>query len=185
MKPAYDAEVLMQRLHRSADELKTLLVQFPDRDAITDVLDYVVGAFYGLTKAIEVGFVDRPSGWHSAYRSHLPKYVDDIKTGKPPNAHWLGGFYFNSAIQRLAACFDRIPKLLRARGKNVRARMTHVNPKGCPAWANVYGEINAFKHDVAGKAAGRTVSVADAAQAFEELVTLLKANEAKVIALYR
>ncbi len=182
MKPAYDAAHLKQELQRQAEYLKALLVTLPDRDEITDVFDYVVGAQYGLMKAIEIGFVDRPGTWHSTYRPHLPQYVEHISTQKPVNDLWLAGFYFNSAIKRLAACFDRIPKLLRASGANARERMKNVNTGSYAAWDKVYGEINAFKHEVAGKAAGRTVSLTEAVKAFEEVIALLKASETKLAA---
>ncbi len=161
------------------------MVTLPYDDAITDVFDYVVGAQYGLMKAIEIGFVDRPGTWHSSYRPHLPQYVDSISTQKSVNDRWLAGFYFNSGIQRIAACFDRIPKLLGAKGASARERMKNVNDGNHAAWDKVYGEINAFKHDVAGKATGRTVSLSEAIQAFEEVVALLRANETKLAATYR
>jgi len=185
MKPEYDAEKLKQQLQRPADDLKALLVRLPNHDAITDVFDYVVGAFYGLMRAIEVGFVDRPGSWYSTYRPHLHQYVERVMTDKPLNDRWLAGFYFNSGIQRLAACFDRIPKLLGAQGKNARERMKSINVACYAAWDKVYEEINAYKHDVAGKADGRTVNMKDAVQAFEEVIALLKANEAKLAANYR
>jgi len=185
MKPSYDAAQLTKRLQQQAENLKALLVSLPDHGAITDVFDYVVGAQYGLMKAIEIGFVDRPGTWHSTYRPHLPQYVEHIATQKPVNNLWLAGFYFNSGIQRLAACFDRIPKLLNATGANARERMKSVNAGNYTAWDRVYDEINAFKHDVAGKAGGRTVGLTDAVQAFEEVLALLKANEPKLAAAYK
>jgi hypothetical protein len=185
LKPIYDAAELKQQLEQSADNLKTLLIKLPDHDAITDVFDYVVGAQYGLMKAIEIGFVDRAGTWHSTYRPHLPQYVELISGQKPVNDLWLAGFYFNSGIQRLAACFDRIPKLLGASGANARERMKTVNTGSYASWDKVYAEINAFKHEVTGKAAGRTVTLTEAVKAFEEVTALLKASEPSLAANYR
>jgi hypothetical protein len=184
MKPSYDASHLRQQLERQSVHLRALLVKLPDHDAITDVFDYVVGAQYGLMRAIEIGFVDRPGAWHSTYRPHLPQYVEHIANGRPVNKLWLAGFYFNSGIQRLAACFDRIPKLLSAKGRDARKRMNNTNTGTYAAWDKVYGEINSFKHDITGRATGRTVTLTEAVQAFEEVVALLKANEAKLLTAY-
>jgi len=52
------------------------------------------------------------------------------------------------------------------------------------AWEKVYKEINAFKHAIEGKAAGRTVSMEDAVRAFEETLNLLGKNEAKLAKAY-
>ena len=58
----------------------------------------------------------------------LTKYALDILEERNANELWLVGFYFNSAIQRLAASYDRIPKLLetvrlnRARSDGSRLR---------------------------------------------------------------
>ena len=185
MKPSYDVARANQQIQSQAEYLKALLVTLPNHEAITDVFDYLVGAQYGLMKAVEIGFVDRSGAWHRTYRPHLSQYVDSISTQRSVNNRWLAGFYFNSGIQRIAACFDRIPKLLGAKGANARDRMKNVNGGNYAAWDKVYGEINAFKHDVAGKATGRTVSLTEAVQAFEEVVALLRANEAKLVATYR
>jgi hypothetical protein len=68
MKPSYDVAHLTQRLQQQAEQLKALLVRLPDHEAVTDVFDYVVGAQYGLTKALEIGFVRQ--AWNLA--SHVP-----------------------------------------------------------------------------------------------------------------
>lgn len=185
MKPAYDPAALKQRLQEQAKHLKRLLVDLPDHDAITDVFDYIVGAQYGLAKAIEIGFVDRVGTWHSTYRPHLPRYVEHIAAQESVNELWLAGFYFNSGIQRLAACFDRVPRLLQASGQYARDRMKNVNNGSYGAWEKVYDEVNAFKHAVTGRAAGRTVTLEDAVQALEEMLTLLVNNEAKLAQTYR
>src|ERR1700732_2736263 len=118
MKTSYDVSAMRLKLEAPAKDVKKLLIALPDHDAVTDILDYTVGALYGLSRAVESGFVDRPAGWHNTYRPHLPQYVERILKDESLNEKWLAGFYFNSAIQRIAACFDRIPKLLGAAGKN-------------------------------------------------------------------
>jgi hypothetical protein len=180
MKPKYDASEMQLRVEAPAKDLKSLLITLPDHYAITDIFDYILGALYGLSRAIEIGFIDRPAGWHNTYRPHLPQYVGCILEKKKLNDKWLAGFYFNSAIQRIAACFDRIPKSLGATGPNARARMAKVSEQTMVAWDKVYTEVNALKHDVTGRAQGRTVGIEDAVNAFTEVVGFLKTNANKL-----
>jgi hypothetical protein len=184
MKPSYDPSAMRMKLKTPANDLKSLLMSLPNHEAVTDTFDYVIGALYGLSRAIETGFVDRLGGWHSTYRPHLLQYIDCVLKSEKINERWLAGFYFNSAIQRLAASFDRIPKLLGASGANAHARMANVNPQNCPAWHKVYKEVNVFKHEIAGRASGRQVTVEQAVAAMEELVQLLKANQRKLATMY-
>jgi hypothetical protein len=175
---------LKTRLQQSAQDLRALLVTLPDHPAVTDVCDYTLGAYYGLGHAMSLGFVNRPGPWQSAYRPHLTQYVERMLKGMPVNRRWIAGFYFNSAIQRIAACFDRVPKLLKVGGKNAFKRMGAANTGSYTAWGKVYAEMNVYKHDPAGRAAGRTVTVEDAVAAFGELVKLLKASETRLTDLY-
>ncbi len=115
--------------------LHQLFLELPDHDAVTDTLDYLLGALFGLSRAHELGFRDRKSGHFSVYRPHLANYALEISKGGSANELWAAGFYFNSAIQRIAAAFDRIPQMLGAkaqktfRGKkaptSAKERMTH------------------------------------------------------------
>lgn len=184
MQISYDRFAVRLKLEASATDLKALLIALPDHNAVTDVLDYVVGALYGLSRAVETGFVDRSSNWHSTYRPHLPQYVGRIVKNEKLNEKWLAGFYFNSAIQRIAASFDRIPKLLGASGPNARSRMAKVSAQKNIAWDKVYEEVNAFKHDIEGRASGRTVTLEEAVAALGEIVQLLKTNEKKLSSVY-
>lgn len=70
---------------------KILLGHCPGRDAVT-VLDYLIGALYGLQKAIELEFVDRPGVRHSAYHPRLPQYVGALQKSEPlPQRASVGG----------------------------------------------------------------------------------------------
>jgi hypothetical protein len=184
MKTSYDASAVRLKLEAPARDLKKLLMALPDHDAVTDILDYVVGALYGLSRAVEAGFVDRSAGWHSTYRPHLPQYVERILENERLNEKWLAGFHFNSAIQRIAACFDRIPKLLGSTDKYAHKRMADVSAQKNIAWEKVYDEVNALKHDIKGRASGRKVKLEEAIDAFTELVQLLKANEKRLASMY-
>lgn len=164
--------------------LDSLLKTLPDHDAITDTLDYVVGAVYGLERAIHWGFMDRPGTWDQTYRPFLTKYVLDIVAGKDIHPLWLGGFYFNSAIQRLAASYDRIPGLLGAGTGNARERMISVRGSEGQDWYSVYKEVNALKHSPMGKAEGRRVTLEMALNAVDELLDLVETKSEDLAAKY-
>jgi hypothetical protein len=72
------------RLAEFGAALRQLLLQLPDHDAVTDTLDYVLGALFGLTHAHQLGFRDRKGAHFSVYRPHLANYALQIpKKSKP------------------------------------------------------------------------------------------------------
>ena len=107
---------------------------------------------------------------------------------------WMAGFYFNSAIQRIASTFDRVPRMLGAKKKkkvvakrmftSAKERMAEVNHTPFDKWEKVYREVNAFKHDPKGRAAGRKVAMIDAIESFEQILNLLNARKADLAARY-
>jgi hypothetical protein len=163
----------------------------------TATFDYILGALYGLAQAHRIGFKDRSSGFVSVYRPHLANYALQVAGDGSIDSLWLGGFFFNSAIQRLASAFDRIPRMLGAKmtkrvgrarretGTSAIERMKEVNAKPFVHWKRVYDEVNAFKHNPEGKAAGREVTMKDALAAFCELLQLLTDGQQLLIARYR
>ncbi len=182
------------RLEQFGVRLHQLFLQLPDHDAVTDTLDYVLGALFGLACADQLGFRDRKGAHFSVYRPHLANYALEVPRNQSVNQLWTAGFYFNSAIQRIASAFDRIPRMLGAKktknkgGKRVptsaKQRMAEVNSTAFDKWEKVYDEVNAFKHDPRGRAAGRTVAMSDAIESFEQLLTLLNASAAQLAARY-
>lgn len=183
------------RLEEFGAALHSLFLELPDHDAITDTLDYVLGALFALSRAHELGFRERTGTHFSDYRPHLANYALEISKKRPVNKLWTAGFYFNSAIQRIASAFDRIPQMLgAAKRKDVegqrtacsaKERMAEVNRRPFDKWERIYDEVNVFKHDPKGRAEGRTVSLSDAIESFEEMLHLLYAGKAKLAVRYR
>jgi hypothetical protein len=128
------------KIHLSdmAKRLHELLKNLPDDDATTDTLDYVVGAVHSLVRAVALGFVDRDGPFDPTYRPFLGKYVLDIAADREVHPLWLAGFYFNSAHQRLAASYDRVPRLIGARGDNPHDRMKSLHTPVPEEWLLVY-----------------------------------------------
>ena len=170
-----------EQLSINARLLTSCLTSFPQHPAVTDTLDYILGAIYGLCQADLNGFKNRPAAYVPEYHPHLANYAINLAEGRRMDSVWTAGFFFNSGIQRLAAVFDRIPKMLGADqkdgGREVETHRERSDVRGQPAphahWEKVYGEVNAFKHDPEGLAAGRTVTMDDAVSACSEVLDLL------------
>ena len=186
---------IAEQLNEYGRSLHNLLVELPDHPAITDTFDYVLGALYGLVQAHKLGFRDRSTRYVAIYRPHLANYALEVSKTGPLDAIWTAGYHFNSGIQRLAAAFDRIPRMLdakmkkrvrgRMRSTTAKERMTEVNPKSFQYWEAVYDEVNAFKHSPEGRAGGRTVAMNDALFAFEEMMQLISDRKALLTQRYR
>jgi hypothetical protein len=164
--------------------LHELLKSLPDHDAITDTLDYLVGALYGLKRAVDLGFVDRRGPSHPTYRPFLTTYALDIVATREVHRLWLAGFYFNSGIQRIAASYDRIPKLLDARGDRPSDRMKNAYTTAPEEWHSVYREVNFFKHDPEGRAKGRQVTMDVALRATDQAITLVEKHVSQLVTRY-
>jgi hypothetical protein len=162
--------------------------ELPEHPAITDTLDYALGALHGLSKAYQLGFKDRSAKCAVSYHPHLATYALKVPRDEQVNSLWTAGFYFNSGIQRVASAFDRIPQMLGAKMKKqvggkmrsttAKERMGEVNTNVCTHWEAVYDEINVFKHSPEGRAAGRMVTMDGALSAFGEMLQLISDKKA-------
>jgi hypothetical protein len=174
-----------------AQRLRPLL-EAAEKDSERAPLDYLLGGLHALFRARQLGFVDRPEPLDNAYwRGPLRrvKYMEsgDIRT----DGKWLAGFYFNAALARIAAGFERIVALIEERaqrrtGGKFWKRLERLD------WGNwsdpdfvlksgeaskayrVYAEVNFLKHDPKGRAEGRNASIGDAITAFGETIDLIE-----------
>src|SRR5262249_21421573 len=100
---------------------------------------------------------------------------------------WAAGFYFDSALARMAAVFDRVVKrtarrkgLLPPRGSgngpSLRDLLSALSLDSFfqGKLGDVYREVNRLKHDAEGHAARRGVTMADATAAFTQMLALLE-----------
>jgi hypothetical protein len=161
---------------RLAQELDSL----PDHQGIVDVFDYLAGAVYSLNRPEAQSLWNRKRGRLPSYKKRVSLYLSEIPGGVDPNPLWTGGYFLNSAMLRIAACYDRIPKLSlsRTRGKKgcAHSRMESflVKGKNCPAWRAVYDEVNNLKHTPEGLASGRNVTKDQVIEALAEIVSALE-----------
>jgi hypothetical protein len=123
---------------------------------------HLVGAAYSLVQAInlsEGGYSDEHDlpEFHTLIRDAALSVADELPSIDP---RWEAGYFFNSAILRIAAVNDRLGKYL-----GDRRDLT-------PA---VRQEVNRLKHDVPGILHGRHVDLPGAIRALDALIRALLA----------
>jgi hypothetical protein len=173
-----------KRLAVFAARISTLLEK-PDvtkNEPLISVLDDLLGAVYALLAARQENFKGKMG------KSEFAPILDRAKliaTGKPKNSgNWMAGFHFNSAMFRISAVFDRLPKSL-ASCKYGEACCQHgaaaryQKAKG-KAWQmqqlhDIRKEVNAIKHEAIGVYRGRKANLNAALAAVNQILELAEA----------
>jgi hypothetical protein len=125
------------------------------------LLGTLLGALYGLQRAVELDFLDRTgSALPTDYTAELSDVARQIARGKVAESQWLAGFYFNSAIHRLAALNERLTKYVFGSKKDVCADLRKEN--------------NKFKHEIEGLISGREIDIPKAVSAVTKLAQVMK-----------
>jgi hypothetical protein len=171
---------LSERLAREFEDL-------PDHAAVTDVFDYLAGAIFSLKNCEPQPFLNRKGGQVANYKKMLSQYLSEIPEGRSPNRYWVSGYYVDSVMLRIAACYDRIPKLILKKNKgNAHELMRSIwgDASSYANWKAVYEEVNKLKHDPAGLAFGRQVGKDEVMGALNEIVSLLEAKKKVIISVY-
>jgi hypothetical protein len=176
-------EVGSPTLKRLAERLKVQMESASTAEE-RDPLDYLLGALHSLFRATQLGYQHRGFPLGNKYWAEGPMPRVRLMTeGKiRVEGKWLAGFYFNSALARIAAAFERAVRHKAKRkkiGTGVQSvwgllgalQLRHFERGNL---ALVYGEVNPLKHEAAGLAKGRRVSLADAIAAFGEMLDLLE-----------
>ena len=148
---------LLQQLSNAATAAAELT---PANEQEQAIVGFMLGAIYGLRRAIDLGFVDR-TGAKTApdYTQELQRVAHNLasKTDISDDHAWLSGFYFNSALHRIAALGERVS--IYAGGRQ------DMTPK-------IRREVNRLKHDVDGLMAGRSIGVPEVVSAVCGLTTV-------------
>ena len=119
----------------------------------------MAGALHGLLRASELGYTDArsrpaPAGMASEFGDTLAA----LANGAEPPQMWLAGFFFNSAIMRLAALNERLPE-----SRDVAAAIRR--------------SVNLLKHRADAHISGqRPITFAQAAKGAEDLCSVLVAD---------
>ena len=149
----------LAQVNLAAIRLSALL---PRNDAELALLAHLVGAVHSLRKAVDLSR-DGYSDEHA-----LPDFKDRVlatakaiaSPGKSLDPAWEAGYFFNSALMRIAAVNDRLGKYEGDR------------PDFTP---EVRREVNRIKHDIEGILAGRQVTLDDALSSIWKLASGLLA----------
>lgn len=149
-----------------------------EENSIAGVLGYLLGAAYGLLRASELGFQEGTVR-HPDYVNELEGVARALQDGTSlaevsgfrvtdgaeasMTGIWLAGFYFNSALHRIAAGADRMDALQRRRGQDL-------DPSVPDCVQRTYEEVNKLKHSkTGGLVPGRRIVLSDAVEALEYL----------------
>jgi hypothetical protein len=173
---------LSQRLARE-------LADLPDHDAVTDVFDCLAGAIFSLKQCADLPFWERKGRRLKGYKTRVSQYSFRILDGESPSQYWVSGYFVNSAMLRIAACCDRIPKMiLKKDAGNAHASMEALcgkdNERDYKNWKTVYKEVNKIKHDASALAFGRYASKSQVIAALEEIVSTLEAKKIDIRQAY-
>jgi hypothetical protein len=133
----------------------------PRNDPELAMFSHLVGATHSIRKAVDLS-TDGYSDEHL-----LPDFADRVlstaKEMTSPNSSldpaWEAGYYFNSAIMRIAAVNERL-------GKYIKGDRTDFTPE-------VRKEVNRIKHDVEGILHGRKVNFEDALTSLDNLTNAM------------
>ena len=163
-------------------EIKNLHDKTIDQTAIRG---FISGASYSLKKALKLNYSDYTDiSYLPEYRKQLSIINGHMARGKCPlSGQWLAGFYFNSALQRLASGYERILKLLipsseKKMTQKKRAKLAvekgYISEADNQIFKDIQDEVDRLKHDPFGSIKGREPSTDDAIKSLINLVKLFK-----------
>jgi len=124
------------RLTQSVRRLHGLTAELP---AIRELLDYLYGAVHALARAHALNYRDRTGPLPGDYQANMLKRMHRAILGRLSyHGPWLAGFYFNSAIQRLAAAYHRTRRAVPCQSEGFKhAHLDKVNE-----------DVDDLKHDI-------------------------------------
>lgn len=168
--------VNLKRLTELADRIGKLFDKFQAKpsDPIVSALDDLLGALYALVSAVEKGFKGKTGFSEFEAASMRAKQLASGLVRKDGN--WMAGFHFNSAMFRISATFDRLPKALAGSytGADIAYSETQGKPWQKTAADKIREEVNTVKHK-GGLWAGRNADIATTLSAVNELLELAEA----------
>jgi hypothetical protein len=159
-------------LKQLAQRTAVLTRELPQYRAILDV---IAGAIFAIFRARELEYKHRDGQLSDKYLQNLIGRLERMAEGRLPQKHgWLAGFYFNSAIQRIAAAGEQLAGILKRldRAKERREVLEIFN--ALPALDQIRTEVNRFKHDETGLERGRDIPPSSAVTALSEIVKTLE-----------
>jgi hypothetical protein len=156
------------------EQASTLTRELP---ALVHTWRFAVGAVFALSEHYRLALEAPQSGRLEAdYCEDTERLITAMRDGSLPSADWLRGFYYNAAIMRIDALYERLFRAVlddESMGQNGPALYSALQkwhsallpePYEASPFKHVRDEANSLKHYVGG-----------AAPALRERVTLLRA----------
>lgn len=163
----------LKELSTQAGRIATIVAKYKTKptDPVVAALDELLGAVYALVSAIEKDFKGKlgPSEFQPVFIR--AQHLANGQVRKDGN--WMAGFHFNSAIFRISAVLDRLPKAL---GGHTGAARRYQRKTG-KSWQNkeaheIREEVNRLKHKASGIFAKRRSALTAAITAVAQLLHL-------------
>jgi hypothetical protein len=163
-------------LKQLAQRTAVLTRELPQYRAILDV---IAGAIFAIFRARELEYKHRDGQLSDKYLQNLIGRLERMAEGRLPQKHgWLAGFYFNSAIQRIAAAGEQLAGILKRLDRRAKERGEVLEiSNALPALDQIRTEVNRFKHDETGLERGRDIAPSSAVTALSEIVKTLETNK--------
>jgi hypothetical protein len=180
--------------------LEALAREIPE---LTHTFNFLLGAVYSLREACARGYRDRADYAETDRSDHLSRLhtvVAALLADAPLEPVWIAGFYYNAAIMRIDACYERLLKAM--------LEAAHVKPAGkakrrqskTDLWASqlerqlslhppitryhlewARTEVNKLKHDLYGRipatAVDQRIDMPNAEAAVNELIGLMERSD--------
>jgi hypothetical protein len=145
-------------------------------DDLIGALDDLLGAVYALIFAREEGFKGKAGA--SEFSVALDRAKDVVNGQIFADGNWMAGFHFNSAMFRISAVFDRLPKAVAC--CHLTATKTYQHKTRQP-WKKkdahaIREQVNVLKHSAGGLYKGRRANLKIALSAVEELIELAEGS---------
>jgi hypothetical protein len=147
-------------------------------DETVGLVGQLSGGIYAMQRALELEHEPRKVvGARRAlsYRAELARCRNDLSRSDTPTRAWLSGFYFHSALARIASSSDRITKKLTGK-QNARDRAVERKKlfARCPDVELVFSAVNDIKHDFEGRSAKDDLTAAQATKALRAVIAMAR-----------
>jgi hypothetical protein len=160
-----------------AGDVATLLQSAPTSSAgLIGVLDDLLGAIYELISSVELDFHGKTG--QSPHQPVITRAQQLAKGEVRSDGNWMAGFHFNSALFRISALFDRLPKAITC--CHTSAAAAYLQKAGKP-WDKrdahrIRKQVNRIKHEPGGSFVARSPNAdfATAVAAVKQLLELAK-----------
>lgn len=173
-------------MHQPIDLIKSIAADLGSYPCNTEedlgLKGFILGALYSLLRATQLNYLHRTGpALPTGYENELNEIGESFARGEVVDeGQWLAGFYFNSAMQRLASGYHRGLQLVTGdileahELADIALKRKLLLTDDIKFLDTVHGEVHKLHRDRYGLLKGRTISLADAIEAARQLLNLAK-----------